>query len=77
VGEGDEHRVPPDVVLEHMHYTISGKGRHDASYEHSTGLIPSDCTNYNDYCDDGLNADIEKLGGEPFTRRGSPSSTGR
>jgi hypothetical protein len=31
----------PDVVLEHMHYTISGKGQHDASYEHSTGLIPS------------------------------------
>jgi hypothetical protein len=44
----------PDVVLEHMHYTISGKGQHDASYEHSTGLIPSDCTNYNDYCDDRL-----------------------
>jgi hypothetical protein len=59
-----------DVVLEHMHYTISGKGQHDASYEHSTGLIPSDCTNYNDYCDTGLNADIVKLGGEPFTAEG-------
>lgn len=60
----------PDVVLEHMHYTISGKAQNDASYEHSTGLIPSDCTNYNDYCDTGLNADIGKLGGEPFTPEG-------
>ncbi|HVJ27500.1 MAG TPA: hypothetical protein VM493_08140 [Vicinamibacterales bacterium] len=57
----------PDVVLEHMHYTISGKGTQDDSYAASTGLIPSDCGNYNAYCADGMNADIEKLGGTPFT----------
>jgi hypothetical protein len=59
-----------DVVLEHMHYTISGKAPADASYEHSTGLIPQDCTNYNNYCDDGMNQDIGKLGGVPFTQEG-------
>lgn len=59
----------PDVVLEHMHYSISGKAPMDESYQHSTGLIPSDCTNYNDYCEDpdGMNSDIRKLGGIPFT----------
>jgi hypothetical protein len=59
----------PDVVLEHMHYTVGGKAPLDESYAASTGLIPSDCTNYNDYCDDpeGLNADVNKLGGEPYT----------
>jgi hypothetical protein len=35
----------------------------------SIHIFPHDCTNYNDYCEDpnGLNADIVKLGGEPFT----------
>lgn len=56
-----------DVVLEHMHYTISGKAPHDESYALSTSLIPEDCQRYNDYCQDGMNADIEKLGGTPFT----------
>ena len=44
----------------------------DESYEHSTGLIPRDCERYNAYCDDpdGLNADIRKLGGVPFTEEG-------
>jgi hypothetical protein len=56
----------PDVVLEHMHYKV-GKAGEDESYTASTALIPSDCANYNAYCDDGLNTDIEKLGGEPFS----------
>lgn len=58
-----------DVVIEHMHYTIAGKAPMDESYEASTALIPSDCANYNDYCDDpdGMAADIRKLGGEPYT----------
>lgn len=58
----------PDVILEHLHYSL-GRSAMDESYQHSTGLIPSDCTNYNDYCDDpnGLNADILKLGGKPFS----------
>jgi hypothetical protein len=56
----------PDVVLEHMHYKV-GKAGEDESYTESTALIPEDCANYNAYCDDGLNQDIEKLGGEPFS----------
>jgi hypothetical protein len=56
----------PDVVLEHKHYSL-GHAPKDESYEHSTGLIPVDCQRYNDYCDNGMNADIEKLGGSPFS----------
>jgi hypothetical protein len=61
-----------DVVIEHMHYTISGKAPHDESYALSTALIPRDCDAYNDYCEDpeGLNADIAKLGGTMFTPEG-------
>ena len=62
----------PDAVIEHMHYTVSGKAPLDESYQHSTGLIPVDCGRYNDYCDDpnGLNADIAKLDGTMFTAEG-------
>lgn len=56
-----------DVILEHMHYTVGGKGPHDESYQKSTGLIPEDCLAYNAYCDYGMNADIKKLGGIRFT----------
>jgi len=56
----------PDVVLEHLHYTL-GKSPADASYEASTGKIPADCTAYNEYCADGLNRDVERLGGTPFS----------
>ena len=68
-GQATSIEYLPDAVLEHMHYTISGKSPHDESYAASTGLIPADCANYNDYCDDpgGLNGDIAKLGGRPFT----------
>ena len=68
-GQATSIEFLPDVVLEHMHYTIAGKAPLDESYQLSTSLIPQDCTNYNDYCDDpdGLNADILKLGGKPFT----------
>jgi hypothetical protein len=68
-GQATSIEFLPDVILEHMHYTISGKAPPDESYQASTGLIPADCTHYNDYCDDpdGLNADILKLGGVPFT----------
>lgn len=60
----------PDVVLEHMHYMVAGKAPEDESYRLSTSLIPRDCAAYNDYVYDpyGLNADIEKLGGIPFTQ---------
>jgi hypothetical protein len=59
----------PDVVLEHMHYTL-GRSLRDESYEHSTSLIPRDCAAYNEYCEYGLNVDIERLGGTPFTPEG-------
>lgn len=56
----------PDVVLEHMHYSL-GKAPRDESYNHSTSLIPEDCNRYNAYCENGMNEDIEKLGGKPYT----------
>jgi hypothetical protein len=55
-----------DVVLEHLHYTL-GKSPADESYRRSTALIPEDLYAYRGYMAGGLNADIEKLGGEPFT----------
>jgi hypothetical protein len=68
-GQATSIEFLPDVVLEHMHYTVGGKAPLDESYAASTGLIPQDCTNYNDYCEDpaGLNADIAKLAGTPFS----------
>jgi hypothetical protein len=55
-----------DVVLEHLHYSL-GRSQVDESYRHSTGLIPQDCIAYNHYCRNGLNKDILKLDGTPFT----------
>jgi hypothetical protein len=58
----------PDCALPHYHYSL-GRSARDESYEHSTGLIPADCERYNDYCENpaGMNADIEKLDGRPFS----------
>jgi hypothetical protein len=55
-----------DVVLEHLHYSL-GRSPLDESYQHSTGLIPTDCAAYNTYCRERMNKDILKLGGTPFT----------
>jgi hypothetical protein len=57
-----------DVLLEHLHYT-AGKAPPDESYQASTGLIPVDLANWHAYSrgPGGLNADIGKLGGQPFT----------
>jgi hypothetical protein len=55
-----------DVVLEHLHYTL-GKSPADESYRRTTALIPEDLYAYRGYMAGGLNADIEKLGGKPFT----------
>jgi hypothetical protein len=55
-----------DAVLEHMHYSL-GRSERDESYNFSTGLIPRDCRAYNDYCDNDMNGDINKLGGTPYT----------
>lgn len=55
-----------DQIIEHLHYT-AGKAPADESYALSTSLIPTDLGNYHRYCAEGLNADIGKLGGVPFT----------
>jgi hypothetical protein len=65
-GQATSIEFLPDVVLEHLHYTL-GKASADESYRQSTGLIPTDLQHYKDYCSGGLNVDIEKLGGTPFT----------
>jgi hypothetical protein len=67
-GQATSIEFLPDVIMEHMHYTVGGKAPFDESYAHSTGLIPQDCTAYNDYCEDpeGMNADIDRLEGVPF-----------
>ena len=56
-----------DVELPHLHYTL-GHAPSDESYEHSTGLIPTDLVRYQTYCDSYLNQDIHKLGGTPYTQ---------
>jgi hypothetical protein len=66
-GQATSIEFLPDVILEHMHYTVGGKATLDESYQASTSLIPQDCLAYNEYCDTGLNADIVALGGKPFS----------
>lgn len=60
----------PGTIIEHLHYT-AGKAPADESYALSTSLIPADLQSYHDYTRDpgehGLNADIARLGGRPFT----------
>lgn len=68
-GQATSIEFLPDVVLEHLHYSL-GRSPMDESYQASTGLIPADCERYNDYCEDGMNADIVKLGGTPFSPEG-------
>jgi hypothetical protein len=57
-----------DVIIEHLHFT-AGKAPADESYRLSTGLNPEDLQNYHAYCRDpqGLNEDIRKLGGRPYS----------
>jgi hypothetical protein len=57
----------PEAILEHMHYSL-GRSERDESYNHSTGLIPRDLRAYNAYCARGMNADIRRLGGTPYSR---------
>ncbi len=56
-----------EVIVEHMHFTI-GKAHNDSTYNGSQSLIPPDLANWHAYSRGGqLNADIEKLGGTPYT----------
>lgn len=66
----------PDVILEHLHYT-AGKSPVDESYMTSTSLIPADLQHYHEYCREGLNADIAKLGGRPFAPQALAEFNGR
>jgi hypothetical protein len=61
----------PDVVIEHLHYT-TGKSPLDESYARSTALITGgDLDAWHAYSGNegpgGLNADIARLGGRPFS----------
>jgi hypothetical protein len=63
-----------DVIIEHLHYTV-GKAPADESYARSTALITGgDLSAWHAYSRDdgpaGLNADIARLGGAPFTDQG-------
>ena len=60
-----------DVIIEHLHYSV-GKSPLDESYAASTSLITGgDLAAWHAYSRNlgtgGLNDDIDKLGGEPFT----------
>ena len=60
-----------DVIIEHLHYSV-GKSPADESYAASSALIHGgDMAAWHAYSRDlgpgGLNADITKLGGTPFT----------
>jgi hypothetical protein len=58
-----------DVLLPHHHYTIGAAN--DATYAASAALMPPDLANWHRYArregPGGLNDDIAKLGGEPYT----------
>jgi hypothetical protein len=56
-----------DVLIPHLHYS-SGHAGNDATYQASYAGTGADLTAWHAYCRSGrLNADIAKLGGEPFT----------
>jgi hypothetical protein len=56
-----------DVEIPHLHFTGGGGAEYDDTYARSVGLAWKDRIAFDTYCADGLNADIEKLGGEPYT----------
>lgn len=58
-----------DVLIPHLHYT-SGRAAHDQTYAVSFAGTSADLDAWHGYSrSGGLNADIGKLGGEPFTPR--------
>lgn len=58
-----------DVLIPHLHYT-SGHAAHDQTYAVSFAGTSADLDAWHGYSrGGGLNADIGKLGGEPFTPR--------
>lgn len=56
-----------DVIIEHLHYSV-GKSGHDETYARSYALTGPDLASWHAYSrGGGLNADIARLGGTPFT----------
>jgi hypothetical protein len=56
-----------DVNLEHRHYT-TGRSGLDDTYRNSYAGTGADLASWHSYCRSGrLNADIEKLGGRPYS----------
>lgn len=64
------HEYLNDVLIPHHHYTI-GKAPADETYARSTALVRHDWANWHAYSrregPGGLNDDIAKLGGRPYT----------
>lgn len=59
-----------EVLIPHLHYT-TGQAGMDATYQNSYAGTGADLQAWHAYCrSGGLNADIEKLGGTPFTPQG-------
>jgi hypothetical protein len=56
-----------DVLIPHLHYT-TGRAGVDATYQNSYAGTGADLAAWHAYCrSGGLNADIEALGGKPYT----------
>jgi hypothetical protein len=64
------HEYLDDVMLPHHHYTLGAA--HDDTYARSYARTAADLAAWHDYSrrdgGGGLNDDIGKLGGKPFTR---------
>lgn len=56
-----------DVDLRHVHFTGGGGAYYDETYAQSVTTAESDKKAFDAYCESQLNADIEKLGGTPYT----------
>jgi hypothetical protein len=56
----------PDVILEHLHFTI-GKSEPDQVYLDASAAGGQDLIEFGRYCRDGLNADVARMGGRQYT----------
>ena len=56
----------PEVIIEHLHYSVR-RSAFDETYAASYALSSDDLAAWHTYGHEGLNADIAKLGGKPFT----------
>jgi hypothetical protein len=56
-----------EVYLRHLHFTGGGNAPYDDTYQRSVLTAADDKAAFDTYCGEQLNADIEKLGGTPYT----------